>query len=102
MLLRIRNCPITASHECYGEVLRFLLHCPAYPDGHFRTSALVQQALYLRHNVSSLAARYIRQQIRELGLAVGKAVPEDDLQESLFGRAPAGRRPLEAYRDSIG
>ncbi|BGP01268.1 Rab-GTPase-TBC domain-domain containing protein [Rhodotorula toruloides] len=99
MLLRIRDSLIAASREGYGEFLQILLRYPACPDGLFHTSTLVQQALYLRDNLSPSAASYIRQQNRDLGLAVGEAVPEDDSEESLVGRAngaPGHRRSQTA------
>ncbi|GEM06910.1 TBC domain protein, Rab GTPase activator [Rhodotorula toruloides] len=99
MLLRIRDSLIAASREGYGEFLQILLRYPACPDGLFHTSTLIQQALYLRDNHSSSAASYIRQQNRELGLAVGDRVLEDDLGESLVGRAngePGHRRAQTA------
>ncbi|BGO90109.1 hypothetical protein NBRC10512v2_002156 [Rhodotorula toruloides] len=87
MLFRIRDSLIAASRDGYGEFLQILLRYPACPDGLFHTSTLVQQALYLRDNLSPSGAFYLRQQNRELDVAVGQPEPEDDLEESLTGRA---------------
>lgn len=90
MLLRIRDSLIAASREGYGEFLQILLRYPACSDGLFHTPSLVQQALYLRDDLSSSAASYLRQQNRELDLAVGEPAADDDLAEGSLAARPNG------------
>ncbi|GAA6060702.1 hypothetical protein JCM10212_003323 [Sporobolomyces blumeae] len=69
MLLRIRDALIAAEREGgYGEFLQVLLRYPACPDGTFRTSLLLSQAIYLRDNLSLDGADHVRRENERLGL----------------------------------
>lgn len=68
MLLRIRDALLQAD---YSEFLQLLLRYPALPDGTHRVSLLLQQALYLRDNVSADAGERCRAQNVELGAVAG-------------------------------
>jgi TBC1 domain family protein 5 len=70
MLLRIRDALLQAD---YSTFLQLLLRYPALPDGTHRIPLLVQQAIYLRDNVSADAGERCRQQNDELGATAGGA-----------------------------
>ncbi|GAA6028006.1 hypothetical protein JCM8097_001826 [Rhodosporidiobolus ruineniae] len=88
MLLRIRDALIAAAAEGYGEFLHVLLRYPSCPDGSFRTTLLLRQAVYLRDNLSVSGADAVKRQNHELGAAVGEARPAD---EDVDLRSPGAR-----------
>ncbi|GAA5865285.1 hypothetical protein JCM3774_004923 [Rhodotorula dairenensis] len=75
MLVRVRNSLLRAAVEGYGEFIQVLLRYPACDDGGgYRTPLLLQQALFLRDNLSpAAAARLVKQNI-EAGAAVGEPI----------------------------
>ncbi|GAA5890399.1 hypothetical protein JCM5296_002811 [Sporobolomyces johnsonii] len=91
MLLRIRDPLLAAERDGgYGEFLQVLLRYPTCPDGTFRTTLLLKQALYLRDNLSSKGAQYVRQQNVEHGVSLEGSAGEMD--EALDLRSPSARR----------
>ncbi|GAA6021314.1 hypothetical protein JCM10207_002694 [Rhodosporidiobolus poonsookiae] len=90
MLLRIRDALIAASHDGYGEFLHVLLRYPLCADGSFQTPLLIQQAVYLRDNLSPTAADAVRRQNVELGVAMGPASP-GEVDEDVDLRSPTAR-----------
>lgn len=69
MLLRIRDPLLEAERSGgYGEFLQVLLRYPACPDGTFRTSLLLSQAIHLRDNLSLGGGEAVRKQNEELGI----------------------------------
>ncbi|BGP14289.1 hypothetical protein JCM10213v2_002234 [Rhodosporidiobolus nylandii] len=88
MLLRIRGALIEAAREGYGDFLQVLLRYPPCPDGRFRAALLVQQAVFLRDNLTPAGAAKVREQNVRLGAAVGPQQPAD---ENVDLRSPAAR-----------
>lgn len=87
MLLRIRDALLEAD---YSETLQLLLRYPALPDGTHRVTQLLQQAVYLRDNVSAEAGERCRMQNRERGEVAGAHILGSG------GMDTARRRPSSA------
>ncbi|GAA5948855.1 hypothetical protein JCM21900_003449 [Sporobolomyces salmonicolor] len=91
MLLRIRDPLLQAERDGgYGEFLQVLLRYPTCPDGTFRTTLLLKQALYLRDNLSPKGAQYVRRQNVEYGVSLGGSA--GDMDEALDLRSPSARQ----------
>lgn len=96
MLLRIRDALLQAD---YSEFLQLLLRYPALSDGTHRISLILQQAIYLRDNVSAEAGERCRAQNVQVGaIAGGDVVQGQDTirrrPSSQMGRA--GHRKLSS------
>ncbi|GAA5976633.1 hypothetical protein JCM10908_005576 [Rhodotorula pacifica] len=74
MLIRVRNLLLRAAAEGYGEFIQVLLRYPACDDGKYRTPLLLQQALFLRDNLSPAAAAHLVSQNVKAGAASGPPV----------------------------
>jgi TBC1 domain family member 5 len=82
MLLRIRDALLQAD---YSEFLQLLLRYPILPDGTHRISLILQQAIYLRDNVSADAGERCRAQNVQVGAIAGGDI--------VRGQDTARRRP---------
>lgn len=82
MLLRIRDALLQAD---YSEFLQLLLRYPVLPDGTHRISLILQQAIYLRDNVSADAGERCRAQNVQVGAIAGGDI--------VRGQDTARRRP---------
>lgn len=70
MILRIRDALI--STEDYSEFLMLLLRYPIPEDKDYKTSLIVEQAIYLRDQPTLLTGEKLRNQNREMGASLGK------------------------------
>lgn len=75
MLLRIRDAVIRAD---YSGVLQLLLRYPSAPDGTHHAIVLLEQAVYLRDNVSAEGGLRCRAQNAEFGTSAGMDVVDTD------------------------
>lgn len=84
MLLRVRNALLHAAEEGYGDFVQILLRYPACDDGQFRTPLLVQQAVYLRDNLSPSAVRHILKENDAMKASIGEPFVDTNGGTGLF------------------
>ncbi|KAH8914965.1 RabGAP/TBC [Atractiella rhizophila] len=88
MLLRIRDAILEADAS---TIFTLLLRYPAPPDGDFRLSLLVTQAVFLRDNLSASGGETVRAQNVEVGAVSGRdivaSVPQRRQRPTAAGHA---------------
>lgn len=101
MLLRIRDALVLAD---YSEFLQLLLRYPTLSDGTHRVSLLLQQAIYLRDNVSAAAGERCREQNLELGATAGAnlVAGSDTEPRRRSQRQQVGHRKASSMSPAVG